>query len=78
MTTDALGTGPVGVRTDMPVDLSPLAGTAGRLVAKDADLWGPDAAEEARIRLGWLDLPDSSQELLPRLAALRESLNAAG
>ncbi|MDQ1643423.1 MAG: glucose-6-phosphate isomerase [Actinomycetota bacterium] len=78
MTTDALGTGPVDVRTHVPVDLSPLAGTAGRLVAKDADLWGADAAGEARIRLGWLDLPDSSQELLPRLAALRESLNAAG
>ena len=51
---------------------------AARLTGKDAGLWGPDAEEEARVRLGWLDLPTSSQELLPRLNELRDSLRASG
>jgi glucose-6-phosphate isomerase len=49
-----------------------------RLAGKDAALWGPDAEPEATIRLGWLDLPRSSRELLPRLAALRAELAAEG
>ncbi|HEU0131491.1 MAG TPA: glucose-6-phosphate isomerase [Mycobacteriales bacterium] len=49
-----------------------------RLLAKDHTLWGPDAEAEAAIRLGWVDLPRTSRELLPRLAALREELAAAG
>jgi glucose-6-phosphate isomerase len=51
---------------------------ARRLAAKDATLWGPDAEPEASVRLGWLDLPETSRELLPRLAALREALAADG
>ncbi len=51
---------------------------AARLVAKDATLWGPDAESEAAIRLGWLDLPASSRELLPRLASLKAELAAEG
>jgi glucose-6-phosphate isomerase len=51
---------------------------ARRLAAKDPTLWGPDAEPEAAIRLGWLDLPETSRELLPRLAALREALVADG
>jgi glucose-6-phosphate isomerase len=49
-----------------------------RLAAKDATLWGPDAEPEAKIRLGWLDLAETSRDLLPRLAALREALAADG
>ncbi len=76
---DALGTGQVSVSTpDAENDLAELQGVAGRLTSKDAGLWGPDAEEEARIRLGWLDLPTSSQELLPRLNELRDSLRASG
>ena len=49
-----------------------------RLAGADATLWGPDAESEASIRLGWLGLADSSRELLPRLAELREELHAEG
>ena len=51
---------------------------ARRLARKDATLWGPEAESEASIRLGWLDLPETSRELLARLAALREQLGADG
>ncbi|MDQ1712636.1 MAG: hypothetical protein QOE45_2086 [Frankiaceae bacterium] len=53
-------------------------GVPARLVAKDPALWGPDAEADARVRLGWLDLPVSSRDLLPRLAALRDELRAEG
>jgi len=49
-----------------------------RLVAKDPTLWGPEAEAEARIRLGWVDLPYTSRELLGRLDALRAELVAEG
>ncbi len=72
-----LSRGPVSV--DSPgVDTTALRGVASRLAAHDAGLWGPDAEEESRIRLGWLDLPQSSQELLPRLNGLRDTLRASG
>ena len=41
-----------------------------RIAAKDPTIWGEDAAAEAAIRLGWVDLPESSRALLPRLDAL--------
>ena len=51
---------------------------AARLVGKDPTLWGPDAESESAIRLGWLDLPATSRELLPRLADLRTELTGEG
>jgi glucose-6-phosphate isomerase len=51
---------------------------AGRLEQRDPTLWGPEAESEAKIRLGWLDLPTSSRELLPRLAELRREVVADG
>jgi glucose-6-phosphate isomerase len=51
---------------------------AGRLVGKDATLWGPDAESESAIRLGWLDLPVTSRELVSRLADLRGELAGEG
>ena len=53
-------------------------GLAGKLAAGDPTLWGPDAEPEAKIRLGWLDLGETSRELLPRLVALRAELAADG
>src|SRR5262249_26813886 len=53
-------------------------GVPARLAGGDAALWGPDAEPEAAIRLGWLDLPRSSRDLLPRLAELRAELAAEG
>lgn len=43
---------------------------APRLAKKDATLWGVAAQAEASIRLDWVDLPESSRELLPILDAL--------
>ena len=55
-------------RTD-PIYLS-LANAHPRLAAKDATTWGPAAAIEAAIRLNWVDLDESSRELLPILDAV--------
>ncbi|CAN2196576.1 hypothetical protein MCEGKSE7_00663 [Candidatus Nanopelagicaceae bacterium] len=41
-----------------------------RLAAKDPDTWGAQAATEAAIRLNWVDLDESSRDLLPVLDAL--------
>ena len=41
-----------------------------RLKTKDSSIWGPDAQAEAAIRLNWIDLPESSRELLPQFDAL--------
>jgi glucose-6-phosphate isomerase len=41
-----------------------------RLITKDSTIWGPEAQAEASIRLNWIDLPESSRDLLPQLDAL--------
>ena len=51
---------------------------AARLVGKDATLWGPEAESESAVRLGWLDLPATSRELVSRLAELRAELAGEG
>ncbi|TFV59325.1 glucose-6-phosphate isomerase [Geodermatophilus sp. DF01-2] len=51
---------------------------AARLVRKDPTLWGPEAESEAAIRLGWLDLPATSRELVGRLAELHAELQSEG
>ena len=51
---------------------------AARLVAGDPTLWGPAAESEAAIRLGWLDLPATSRELVSPLAELRAQLAGEG
>jgi hypothetical protein len=84
---DVPATGPVAVTTTGSALLGPRDaarralvqdGVPARLAAKDATLWGPDAEPEATVRLGWLDLPRTSRDLLPRLAALRTELGAEG
>jgi glucose-6-phosphate isomerase len=70
--------GAVRVTTTLDAGTDDLAGLAARLVAKDDTLWGPDAQPEAGQRLGWLDLPESSQALLPQLRSLHERFRAAG
>ncbi|GAA2516606.1 glucose-6-phosphate isomerase [Pilimelia columellifera] len=42
----------------------------GLLAAKDPTLWGPDAEDVAKTRLGWLDTFRRSRDLLPQLAEL--------
>jgi glucose-6-phosphate isomerase len=43
---------------------------AGALAKKDSTLWGAAAEAEARERLNWIDLPQTSRDLLPQLDAL--------
>ena len=41
-----------------------------RLARKDPTIWGAAAAKEATTRLNWIDLPETSRDLLPSLDAL--------
>lgn len=54
------------------------AAVAAAIVAKDAALWGPDAATEAAIRLGWLDCVEVSRPLVAEVSALRDKLRGEG
>ncbi len=51
---------------------------ASRLFRQDADLWGPEAKEEAAKRLSWVGLPRSSRPLVGEIAALREHFAGQG
>ncbi|MCA1306492.1 glucose-6-phosphate isomerase [Microbacterium esteraromaticum] len=51
---------------------------ASRLTAGDDELWGPDAREEASVRLGWVEAVSVSRPLVPQIIALREELAAQG
>jgi len=53
-----------------------LVEASARIAAKDADLWGPAAREEATIRLNWVDSAASSRTLLPELDALAARFRA--
>ena len=53
-------------------------GVPAAIANKDATVWGPDAAPEAAIRLGWLDCPTVSRSFLSRLDALRAEVTGAG
>ena len=41
-----------------------------RLIKKDFTIWGLEASDEAKIRMGWIDLPTDSRELLAQLDGL--------
>jgi glucose-6-phosphate isomerase len=60
---------PASTRAALVDDGVPVA-----LMRKDPTLWGPDAEEEAKVRLGWVDTFRRSRELLPQLAELRAEL----
>jgi glucose-6-phosphate isomerase len=51
---------------------------ASGISRQDSALWGEAAQSEASIRLSWVGLHESSQELPQRIAALREELAAEG
>jgi glucose-6-phosphate isomerase len=76
VSTDA-PTGIVRVSSTLDADTSDLAGLPAALLARDASLWGPAAQPEAQQRLGWLDLPETSQALLPQLTGLHERFTKA-
>lgn len=54
------------------------ARVASRIAAGDATVWGEAAESEAAKRLGWVNLPTTSADLVPRILALREELLAEG
>ena len=60
----------VSASVEIDAALAALHEIGPRLSAKDSTLWGPEAATEAAIRLGWIDLPHSSRDLLPELDGL--------
>lgn len=51
---------------------------ASGITAGDADLWGPEAADEAAHRLGWVDAVTVSRPLVPEILGLRDELRARG
>ena len=51
---------------------------ASRIAAGDSTLWGPAAEEEAALRLGWVDLYETSRPLLAEIDALTADLRGAG
>jgi glucose-6-phosphate isomerase len=53
-------------------------GVPAALMAKDPGLWGPDAAEEASTRLGWVSAPRSSRSLLGPLNVLAAQVREDG
>jgi len=53
-----------------------LAAAHPQLAAKDATTWGPAAATEAAVRLNWVDLDETSRDLLPILDALAAKFRA--
>jgi len=70
--------GPVIDEAEAVLDRLVTDGVPASLMAKNAQLWGPAAVEEASRRLGWLDLPQTSRSLLPELAALAERVRGDG
>ncbi|GGJ81041.1 glucose-6-phosphate isomerase [Pilimelia anulata] len=63
------GAGATAARDELVAD-----NVAGLLAAKDPTLWGTDAEDVAKIRLGWVDTFRRSRELLPQLAELRSEI----
>jgi len=51
---------------------------ASRIAAKDATLWGTAAEDEAAVRLGWVDLYETSRPLLAEIEALQAELRGEG
>ena len=51
---------------------------ATRIFAKDHTLWGPDAEQEAAVRLGWVEAATVSQPLVSGILELRDALKAEG
>ena len=76
LTVEALGAAAQAVEQHLSVLVEERV--ASRLFAQDAQLWGPDAEEEAAIRLSWVGLHRSSRPLVGEIAALREELRERG
>ncbi|MFC4336275.1 glucose-6-phosphate isomerase [Salininema proteolyticum] len=51
---------------------------SAKVLAGDSTLWGPEAEEEASIRLGWTDTFDRSIDLVEKLSKVRAELAEQG
>ncbi len=51
---------------------------ASRIAEQDPTVWGPEAESEAKIRLSWTSLAESSRPLVAEILELRESLASKG
>lgn len=51
---------------------------ATRLFARDATLWGPEAQEEASIRLNWIDAASRAQTVIEQAKRLRAGFQERG
>ena len=51
---------------------------ASRLFAKDDTLWGGSAADEAAIRLGWVDFSSEARDVLAQVESFRSEILARG
>ena len=49
-----------------------LAAAHARIASKDPLTWGAKASVESAIRLNWIDLPETSQRLLPEIALMKQ------
>ncbi|WP_026410905.1 hypothetical protein [Actinomadura oligospora] len=70
--------GPLVDETESVLDRLVSDGVPGALLQGAGRLWGPDAAPVAARRLGWLRLPETSRDLLGRLAGRVREARAAG
>ncbi len=55
-----------------------IAAAHPRLAKKDPEIWGSAAAAEAAVRLNWIDLDESSRDLLPILDAVSAKFRDRG
>jgi glucose-6-phosphate isomerase len=54
------------------------AGVASGIARQDGTLWGAAATSEATVRLGWVNLAETSRGLVDQILELREDLRAEG
>ncbi|MEZ7995312.1 MAG: glucose-6-phosphate isomerase [Aquiluna sp.] len=68
------------LRTDLEAEVAKVvdAQIASRLGAKDDSIWGQDAKVEAAKRLGWIDSPKTSVDLIPEILKLRDHFRDLG
>ena len=69
---------PAAAAVDAHVQAAVADRVASRIFDHDADLWGPDARDEARKRLGWTSLAEASRSLVEPIEALRDRLRDQG
>jgi len=72
--------GPLAISVPKRVTQLEDASALTRLQAKDPSLWTDDLSgrKEISIRMGWLDLPETSQTLLPEINGLVKEVKEAG